>query len=445
MQIYPVKIRVQSIAFFFVLSASRLLNAQEIKNDNALFLSASRDFIAFRGDEIKQSLTASQALYSLALGYQWACFTPQVSLRYMDLEVSSPSDAGRFNFKTQLGGGDFMCGYRLYSNQKVDIIPSLGLGYAIFSTYTDLQSKDGAPYFYWTDGSLRSLPESSANIESAQILDRDYRYETQILSKKNTLYFPVSLGFAFHVNQNVSCNAAFSTWFLQSDYVDNSTQNTGWDYLPSVSFGMSYRFKSISKMQVKFAVDPFVDVDFQALWNTDEDGDGVLDVMDQCYGTPAGVVVDSRGCAPDSDADGVADYKDAEVNSTPNAKVKSNGFAYTDAELKAQYCDSISLFGSVLRKVHKKSRPYPIRKYIPLENYKRYEDLLLLHPEWEPPVIRGKTDLPQEFKVFDFNNDRKISVAELERYIDDVFKNPDNAKEKLEVYQKAKKYVLEKQ
>ncbi len=445
MQIYPVKFSAQCIALILVFNASILLNAQEAENKQAIFLAASRDFIAFRGDDISQTLSASQPLYSLGLGYPMGRFLPQASFRYMNLEVISPAASGRFNFNTRFGGSDLMCGYRVYSNDKLAVIPSLGVGYALFSTYVDAQDKTGMAYNYWNDGSLRSLPESAANLETAQLLKRDYTYETMVLSKKNTVYFPVSLGFIFMLNDHLRCNTAFSTLFLQSDYIDNSTQNSGWDYLASLSFGLQYSFKGGFKKQDPKDNVRYAEVDFNALWNTDEDGDGVADRVDQCYGTPAGVLVDARGCAPDSDADGVPDYKDAEVNSSPNAKVRSNGMAYTDAELQAQYRDSVGLFGSVLRKVHKKSRPYPIRKYIPLENYKRYEALLLLHPEWEPPVVRAKSDFPTELRVFDVNNDQKISVAELERYIDDVFNHPNNAKEKLEMYQKAKKYVLEKQ
>lgn len=44
--------------------------------------------------------------------------------------------------------------------------------------------------------------------------------------------------------------------------------------------------------------------------DTDSDGDGVPDELDQCPDTPAGVAVDSRGCPIDSDGDGVPDYLD---------------------------------------------------------------------------------------------------------------------------------------
>src|SRR6185369_15922445 len=42
----------------------------------------------------------------------------------------------------------------------------------------------------------------------------------------------------------------------------------------------------------------------------DSDGDGVLDTLDRCPGTPAGVAVDKDGCPFDTDKDGVLDYLD---------------------------------------------------------------------------------------------------------------------------------------
>ena len=42
----------------------------------------------------------------------------------------------------------------------------------------------------------------------------------------------------------------------------------------------------------------------------DSDGDGVPDSLDQCPNTPAGVIVNDKGCAIDTDGDGVPDYRD---------------------------------------------------------------------------------------------------------------------------------------
>ncbi len=57
----------------------------------------------------------------------------------------------------------------------------------------------------------------------------------------------------------------------------------------------------------------------------DSDGDGVPDETDRCPGTPAGAVVDARGCEIDSDGDGVVDSKDQCPDTRRGARVDANG------------------------------------------------------------------------------------------------------------------------
>ena len=57
----------------------------------------------------------------------------------------------------------------------------------------------------------------------------------------------------------------------------------------------------------------------------DSDGDGVIDSLDKCPGTPAGVKVDSDGCPLDSDRDGVADYLDKCLTTPAGEKVDVDG------------------------------------------------------------------------------------------------------------------------
>ena len=56
----------------------------------------------------------------------------------------------------------------------------------------------------------------------------------------------------------------------------------------------------------------------------DADGDGVLDSLDRCPNTPAGVGVNSRGCPLDDDGDGVYNYQDDCPNTT-NRKARVDG------------------------------------------------------------------------------------------------------------------------
>jgi OOP family OmpA-OmpF porin len=57
----------------------------------------------------------------------------------------------------------------------------------------------------------------------------------------------------------------------------------------------------------------------------DSDGDGVYDYLDKCPGTPAGVKVDRDGCPLDSDGDGVYDYRDKCHGTPAGVKVDKDG------------------------------------------------------------------------------------------------------------------------
>jgi outer membrane protein OmpA-like peptidoglycan-associated protein len=57
----------------------------------------------------------------------------------------------------------------------------------------------------------------------------------------------------------------------------------------------------------------------------DSDGDGVVDGLDKCPNTPAGVKVDAQGCPLDSDGDGVPDYLDKCPNTPAGVKVDAQG------------------------------------------------------------------------------------------------------------------------
>lgn len=74
---------------------------------------------------------------------------------------------------------------------------------------------------------------------------------------------------------------------------------------------------------------------------SDEDGDGVIDMLDQELDTPAGCPVDTRGIRLDSDGDGYADCKDQEPHSAPGFDVDENGVAIVPAPLSEEDVNSI--------------------------------------------------------------------------------------------------------
>jgi opacity protein-like surface antigen len=72
----------------------------------------------------------------------------------------------------------------------------------------------------------------------------------------------------------------------------------------------------------------------------DADNDGISDLKDKCPDTPAGVKVDSVGCAVDSDGDGVADYLDKCLDTPIGVSVDSVGCPVdTDGDGVADYLD----------------------------------------------------------------------------------------------------------
>jgi len=62
----------------------------------------------------------------------------------------------------------------------------------------------------------------------------------------------------------------------------------------------------------------------------DADGDGVCDGVDTCPNTPSGVTVDAKGCPIDSDADGVPDGPDQCPNTPAGCTVDANGCPVDD-------------------------------------------------------------------------------------------------------------------
>jgi OOP family OmpA-OmpF porin len=73
----------------------------------------------------------------------------------------------------------------------------------------------------------------------------------------------------------------------------------------------------------------------------DADKDGVIDTLDKCPGTPAGVAVDSTGCPIDSDRDRVADYLDRCPGTPAGVAVDASGCPIdNDKDRVADYLDA---------------------------------------------------------------------------------------------------------
>lgn len=111
-----------------------------------------------------------------------------------------------------------------------------GLEALFFNPYSDMTTAEGVPYHYWKDGSIRDMHEAPENIGVAQIIQRDYFYETVLRDAdldglgsfpKATLSLPFGAGIDINLNNTFSLTLGASYHFTFTDYLDNITYRSG--------------------------------------------------------------------------------------------------------------------------------------------------------------------------------------------------------------------------
>lgn len=328
---------------------------------------------------------------------------------YGTLAGTDNDKTSRLNFKSQVMGGGlnvFAFFDRLGEKEK-DVAPYIhaGVGYLMFDPYGDLKDKNGVSYNYWSDGSIRNLPETTINDPISMIIKRDYTYETQLKDTtanyaRNTLFIPLGIGAKFQMGFRTSLRVGLTYNLCLSDYVDNYKKG-GNDSWASANVGLNIHFGKRPK-------DGYSDVDFKSVDNSDTDGDGVKDIEDRCFGTPKGVKVDKFGCPEDKDGDGVADYMDKEPSSKKGARVDGNGVTIDEEALAKKQLEWESL--SSERSEGFNSAP-SLSYLKDVENKAK-----------ENQAKTGKASkIPADFAPADINKDGYISAAEITKTIDAFF------------------------
>ena len=221
-----------------------------------------------------------------------------------------------------------------YLNIKSNISPSLsvGAGLFIFDSYTDLLDANNISYNYWSDGTIRDLAESDTNAANASIINRDYDYETSLENDSinyNSISFlaPVTVGIKWKINPYLQGRVYGTYNHLFTDWIDNISAGNN-DYYLSFGFTMNY---VIHKLH--FEKKEKIDLDIETFNRSDEDNDGIIDIIDECPHTPKSIKVDLIGCPIDTDKDGVPDHIDKEPNSTNYKYVDEMGRGVTDSLL----------------------------------------------------------------------------------------------------------------
>ena len=286
---------------------------------------------------------------------------------------------------------------------------SVGLESVNFSSKGDLMDASGNPYFYWADGSIRDQAEAAGD---ANILYRDYSYETDLRQRESnefgmgnysqrSLGFPVGAGVLFRVSNRTSFSLGATYHFTLSDYIDNvaheGTSIQGKKGNDGFVFSyLSVHFDLFSDPSTRTVDLLYADVEFDALFFDDEDGDFVLDVSDHCPGTPYGVAVDSLGCPLDGDQDGVPDYLDMELETAPDVWVDDQGVTFTEEAFYAAI----------------ESR----KSAMPRDDVEAYFETIR-----DDYALRRSNEIPEKFLALDEDGDGYISFDELLKAIDLYF------------------------
>ncbi len=328
---------------------------------------------------------------------------------YGTLQGTDNSVNSHKNFQSKIMGGEFniMAFFdRLKDTHKVAApFISVGVGYMMFDPHGDLVGANNKNYNYWADGSIRDLSESTTNEPLANIIKRDYDYETQLKDSianysRSALYIPINLGMKFQMGLRTSVRFAVNYNIALTDYIDNY-KNGGNDSWIAGNISLNYNFTKKPK-------DEYANIDFSVIDNADYDKDGVIDNQDDCLGTPKGAKVNKHGCPTDTDGDGIEDYMDAEANTKAGAKV--DGFGVTineeDYAKRQMEWDSLAI---------ERSEGFNVA---PSLNY-------LKEVETKAKDVKEKsgksTKIPTELQPADANKDGYISAEEITKSIDSFF------------------------
>lgn len=282
-------------------------------------------------------------------------------------------------------------------------------------TYYDAETGTQQPYYFWSDGTIRNVAQTSPLAPTSKLVKMDGNYETDLRkadlygtksTEQTALSIPIDFGFDFFLNYRVNLRVGTSLSYTFSDLLDNVDAKSAKSMVGLKSNGrndmftftyVSLHLDLFSDPETKKVTDLFKmvdDFDYDAI--SDADVDGVLDLFDQCPDTPLRVAVDSVGCPLDGDKDGVPDYLDKEPNTAPGAMVDDNGVTLTDASFAKYNVEGLAVSRD-------KAITLPVNK------------IWTRSVKFEPGVV------PEKFKSVDTNGDGYIDYSEMLKEINKFF------------------------
>lgn len=149
----------------------------------------------------------------------------------------NPNFARSLNFRTQFRDLNLHLVYYLVNSKKEStpiFSPYLkaGVGIGLFDVRGDLLSENGDQYYYWSDLSIRNMPEDAPNSYEAQLVKRDYKYETNLRKLAIEAQYtrlkwqiPFGVGVKIRMSEKASLNIEAQYTYAMTDYLDNVGSN----------------------------------------------------------------------------------------------------------------------------------------------------------------------------------------------------------------------------
>jgi len=249
-------------------------------------------------------------------------------------------DRNKWNWYITLGAG--------FDNHvaKLDLLDASG------NPYTNIRQQIG-----WT---AADFDTKSGRSEIKSGLDNLYdgEYETEGFKKKGIfrlgdetnlhVVFTGSMGISRRISKRFNIGLEHQIMVTDNDYLDGIKFRTEDDQTNNADIGhytnlrLAFNLGSMdNRTEPLYWLNP-LDATFNDIAElkqrpvldlTDEDGDGIIDMLDQELGSPAGCAVDTRGVTLDSDNDGLADCKDKETFSPAGYEIDNEGVAIIPAPL----------------------------------------------------------------------------------------------------------------
>jgi hypothetical protein len=308
------------------------------------------------------------------------------------LGVNERSGTRNLNFESRITMGGLQFRYNFHQllnpGRVVEPYITIGFGSVEFLTKTDLYDREGREYNYWSDGSIRDIPENAPNAGDAVIIQRDYVYESDVREldrdgfgryPERTWAIPIGIGARMDLGGGFDFRIGTTLHHTFSDLIDGVTDQSMEgrrgdgrnDRIIYSSISIGYAVPLERRTRTTRLKTPLKSEELDLIvLHEDQDGDGVKDIRDDCPNTPPGVKVDLRGCPVDGDHDRVPDHLDDELNTDLGAPVDMRGVTLTDeAILKGylNYLDSGNV--TMLYSRVESFGPMPAKKTVPKRTY----------------------------------------------------------------------------